>query len=90
MIPALALMIGSYIILRCFDIALRPPNAFASSTSRAILVVLSLKLRVFTTATLTTRKNAGHWKSGSASCGASSARPRRRRWFLSGRLVSVA
>ena len=48
MIPALALMIGSYIILRCFDIALRPPSAFASSTSRAILVALSLIVAVAT------------------------------------------
>ena len=59
MIPALTLMIGSYIILRCFDIALRPPNTFASSTSRVILVVLSLIVVVATAISLADVLGAG-------------------------------
>ncbi len=43
MIPALGLMVGAYIVLRCADIMLRPSAQFASTFSRGVLIVLAIR-----------------------------------------------
>ena len=42
MIPAIGLMVGAYIILRCAEIALKPATEFSTNTARLIMVMLSL------------------------------------------------
>lgn len=48
MIPTIGLMIGSYIIFRCFDLLCRGSGSFVSTAARSLMQVLAIILILLT------------------------------------------